>query len=196
MSFLTTSRQEQRNIISSQNIAWQNDDSKFGKVMLEKMGWKKGCGLGKYEQGITENLQVKANVSTRGLGCTGRIDDVLIAHHDSFAAILADLNKKKEKSKVKEVRKSLNKVKSKTILNEHRKDKYLQNISMMSEEDKCAIFGRRSTQKIVTDNIEKSAQKDKVESEQSLGNIIVNKTSINDYFAEKMLKLSKKRKII
>ncbi|MCP9263473.1 PIN2/TERF1-interacting telomerase inhibitor 1 [Dirofilaria immitis] len=136
MSFLTTSRQEQRNIISSQNIAWQNDDSKFGKVMLEKMGWKKGCGLGKYEQGITENLQVKANVSTRGLGCTGRIDDVLIAHHDSFAAILADLNKKKEKSKVKEV-----------------------------------------------------------ESEQSLGNIIVNKTSINDYFAEKMLKLSKKRKV-
>lgn len=43
-----------------------SDDSKFGKKMLEKMGWKPGCGLGKYEQGITENLRPNANVSTRG----------------------------------------------------------------------------------------------------------------------------------
>lgn len=34
--------------------------------MLERMGWKPGRGLGKYEQGITENLQVKANILTKG----------------------------------------------------------------------------------------------------------------------------------
>lgn len=86
-----TPYQAKRNVINSQNIAWKDglfiffllsmeflnfnfwnefilsDESKFGKVMLERMGWKAGSGLGKHEQGITKNLQVKANVSTRGI---------------------------------------------------------------------------------------------------------------------------------
>ncbi|VBB33257.1 unnamed protein product [Acanthocheilonema viteae] len=156
--------------------------------MLEKMGWKPGCGLGKYEQGITKNLRPKANVSTRGLGCTERSDEVLIAHHDSFAAILADLNEKKEKSKVKEVNKSLNKVQSEIILNEHRSDGYS---AKMSEKDKCAIFGRRSAKRTDNKNIK---EKDEVKSEPLSGNITINKISINDYFAEKMLELNKRRK--
>uniref|UniRef100_A0A1I7V784 G-patch domain-containing protein n=1 Tax=Loa loa TaxID=7209 RepID=A0A1I7V784_LOALO len=164
--------------------------------MLEKMGWKPGHGLGKYEQGITENLQVKANVSTKGLGCTERNDEVWIAHHDSFAAILADLNKKKEKSETKSVKKSLHKVKSKIILNEHRKDRYVPNLSMMSEKDKCAIFGKRSVRRAVDKNIDENIQKDEAKSESSSSaNIIVNKTSINDYFAEKMLKLKERRNV-
>ncbi|CAG9540047.1 unnamed protein product [Cercopithifilaria johnstoni] len=178
--------------MNSQNFAWQNDDSKFGKKMLEKMGWTPGCGLGKYEQGIVENLQPKANISTRGLGCTERSDEVLIAHHDSFAAILADLNKKKEKSKIKQIEKSLNKVQSKIILNEHRKDKCFPG---MSEKDKCAIFGKRSEKRTVDKNTEENMQKDEVKPESSSGNITVNKLSINDYFSKKMQKLSKRQKV-
>lgn len=34
------------------------DASKFGQKMLEKMGWKPGCGLGAKEQGITEQIKV------------------------------------------------------------------------------------------------------------------------------------------
>jgi peptide deformylase len=34
------------------------DASKFGQQMLEKMGWKPGCGLGAKEQGITEQIKV------------------------------------------------------------------------------------------------------------------------------------------
>ncbi|EFO17416.2 hypothetical protein LOAG_11082 [Loa loa] len=161
MSFLPTC-EKQKNIANSQSITWPNDDSKFGKVMLEKMGWKPGHGLGKYEQGITENLQVKANVSTKGLGCTERNDEVWIAHHDSFAAILADLNKKKEKSETKSVKKSLHKVKSKIILNEHRKDRYVPNLSMMSEKDKCAIFGKRSVRRAVVKILTKIYRKMKL----------------------------------
>ncbi|EJW78575.1 hypothetical protein WUBG_10515 [Wuchereria bancrofti] len=239
MSSRKTSRQEQRNLINSQNITWRNDNSKFGQVMLEKMGWKPGSGLGKYEQGITENLQMKANVLTKrfyyynssvqkyihkpsgnerwkersktyghcylfsissaqvfneGLGCNERNDEVWIAHHDSFAAILADLNKKKEKSKANPVKNNLNKVKSKVILNEHRKDRYIPNLSMMSEKDKCAIFGKRSIPSTIDKNIDESKQKDEVKSASSSGNMVVNKISINDYFAEKMLKLNERRK--
>ncbi|VIO97088.1 MGC82072 protein, putative [Brugia malayi] len=196
MSSRKKSRQEQRNLINSQNITWRNDDSKFGQVMLEKMGWKPGSGLGKYEQGITENLQMKANVLTKGLGCNERNDEVWIAHHDSFAAILADLNKKKENSKAANpVRNNLNKVKSKVILNEHRKDRYIPNLSMMSEKDKCAIFGKRSAPSTSDKSIDENKQKDEVKSAPASGNMIVNKISINDYFAEKMLKLNERRKI-
>ncbi|OZC07149.1 g-patch domain protein [Onchocerca flexuosa] len=193
--FLTTSRQEQRNAINSQNIAWKNDDSKFGKVMLEKMGWKSGRGLGKHEQGITENLQMKANILTRGLGCSERNDNVWLAHHDDFAAILADLNKKKEKSEAREIKKSLRKVKSKIILNEHRKDRYLPDLSVMSEKDKCAIFGKRLTPRTVSKSTEENMQQNEIKSESSFGNMIVKSVSINDYFAQKMLDLNKRRKV-
>ncbi|VDN94296.1 unnamed protein product [Brugia pahangi] len=196
MSSRKKSRQDQRNLINSQNITWRNDDSKFGQVMLEKMGWKPGSGLGKYEQGITENLQMKANVLTKGLGCNERNDEVWISHHDSFAAILADLNKKKEKSKAANpMKNNLNKVKSKVILNEHRKDRYIPDLSMMSEKDKYAIFGKRSAPSTSDESIDENKQKDEVKSAPASGNMIVNKISINDYFAEKMLKLNKRRKI-
>uniref|UniRef100_A0A0R3S150 G-patch domain-containing protein n=1 Tax=Elaeophora elaphi TaxID=1147741 RepID=A0A0R3S150_9BILA len=179
----------------SRNIKWQNDDSRFGKKMLEKMGWKQGSGLGKYEQGDTENLQLKANVSTRGLGCDEKSDDVLAAHHDSFAAILADLNEKKEKSKVKQTKKRRKKVEPKVILNEHRKDRYLPKLSRMSEKEKCAIFGQKSQQIYVDRNTAENIQEDDVKSEPSSGNTTVSKTSINDYFANKMRKLKERRKL-
>jgi Pin2-interacting protein X1 len=34
------------------------DTNKYGQQMLEKMGWKPGCGLGANEQGITEQIKV------------------------------------------------------------------------------------------------------------------------------------------
>ncbi|VDK89328.1 unnamed protein product [Litomosoides sigmodontis] len=174
-----------------QNATVQGDNLKFGKKMLEKMGWRPGCGLGKYEQGITENLRPKANVLTRGLGCSEKSDEVWIAHHDSFAAILADLNKSKEKSKVERFEKNSNKAQEKIILNEHRKDRYFPE---MSEKDKYAVFGKRSAKRTADRNTEESIQKDvkSEKSESSPGNLIVNEISINDYFAKKIPKLNKR----
>lgn len=42
------------------------DDSKFGQKMLEKFGWSKGSGLGKNEQGISENIKVQHKVIPTG----------------------------------------------------------------------------------------------------------------------------------
>ena len=36
-----------------------SDDSKFGKKLLEKMGWEAGKGLGATHQGIVEPITVR-----------------------------------------------------------------------------------------------------------------------------------------
>jgi Pin2-interacting protein X1 len=43
------------------------DESKFGKRLMEKMGWQ-GKGLGAKEDGITENIKVKYKSDTKGVG--------------------------------------------------------------------------------------------------------------------------------
>ncbi|VDN01493.1 unnamed protein product [Thelazia callipaeda] len=94
------------------------DNERFGKTMLEKMGWKSGKGLGKYEQGISSSLEVQACTSMKGLGYPERNNDVWIAHNDGFATLLADLNKKKEEaSKNKGSGNSFHKGKSEIIMN-------------------------------------------------------------------------------
>ncbi|XP_060691802.1 angiogenic factor with G patch and FHA domains 1 [Hemiscyllium ocellatum] len=45
-------------------------DSNKGRKMLEKMGWKKGEGLGKESCGIKEPIQVQLHQSQAGLGAT------------------------------------------------------------------------------------------------------------------------------
>ena len=42
----------------------------FGQRMLEKMGWKKGEGLGKDKDGVTEALEVKNKQDTAGVSAS------------------------------------------------------------------------------------------------------------------------------
>ena len=43
-----------------------SDDSKIGQKMMEKMGWSKGRGLGREEQGMKEHLSVKFKDDNKG----------------------------------------------------------------------------------------------------------------------------------
>ena len=43
------------------------DDSTYGHKLLMKMGWNKGKGLGKNENGIKENLKVKFRNTNSGI---------------------------------------------------------------------------------------------------------------------------------
>lgn len=44
------------------------DDNKYGQKLMEKMGWSKGSGLGRDEQGIKEHLTVKFKDDNKGNG--------------------------------------------------------------------------------------------------------------------------------
>jgi len=76
-----------------QNCFWKNDESKFGKRMLEKMGWLEGKGLGSSQQGISNPIKLRANGGSKGLGHSGSSDDAWTVHNDDFAALLTALNK-------------------------------------------------------------------------------------------------------
>ncbi|XP_041814484.1 PIN2/TERF1-interacting telomerase inhibitor 1 [Chelmon rostratus] len=92
MSMLAEPRRKQKWSVDPRNSAWSNDDSKFGQKMLERMGWSKGKGLGRSEQGSTDHIKVKVKNNNYGLGTTASYEDNWIAHQDDFNELLAQLN--------------------------------------------------------------------------------------------------------
>lgn len=65
MSLLAEPKRKQRISVDPQNLNWHNTSNAFGKRMLKQMGWK-GGGLGREEQGIGENVRIKAAFAQRG----------------------------------------------------------------------------------------------------------------------------------
>uniref|UniRef100_A0A673N5K7 PIN2 (TERF1) interacting telomerase inhibitor 1 n=1 Tax=Sinocyclocheilus rhinocerous TaxID=307959 RepID=A0A673N5K7_9TELE len=93
MSMLANvTRRKQKWSVDPRNSAWSNDESKFGQKMLKRMGWAKGKGLGKSEQGATEHIKVEVKNNSLGLGTTVNNEENWIAHQDDFNQLLAELN--------------------------------------------------------------------------------------------------------
>lgn len=92
MSMLAEPRRKQKWSVDPRNSAWSKDDSKFGQKMLERMGWSKGKGLGRSEQGSTDHIKVKVKNNNYGLGTSASYEDNWIAHQDDFNELLAQLN--------------------------------------------------------------------------------------------------------
>ncbi|XP_054474610.1 PIN2/TERF1-interacting telomerase inhibitor 1 [Anoplopoma fimbria] len=92
MSMLAEPRRKQKWSVDPRNSAWSKDESKFGHKMLERMGWSKGKGLGRSEQGSTDHIKVKVKNNHFGLGTNASQEDNWIAHQDDFNELLAQLN--------------------------------------------------------------------------------------------------------
>ncbi|KAG7242980.1 hypothetical protein INR49_017671 [Caranx melampygus] len=92
MSMLAEPRRKLKWSVDPRNSAWSKDDSKFGQKMLERMGWSKGKGLGRTEQGSTDHIKVKVKNDSYGLGANASHEDKWIAHQDDFNELLAQLN--------------------------------------------------------------------------------------------------------
>lgn len=89
---LAEPRRRQRYSVNPRGTDWSNDETKFGHQLLEKMGWKKGNGLGLREDGNKEHIKVTTKSDRKGVGCSQQHSDNWIAHQDDFSAILSSLN--------------------------------------------------------------------------------------------------------
>ena len=79
--------------VDNQNKAWRDDTSGFGFKMMQKMGWKKGKGLGKDETGINQHLKAGRRVVGLGLGASAveNNNTPWLETTNNFASLLSQL---------------------------------------------------------------------------------------------------------
>ena len=191
------------------------DDTKLGQKLLEKMGWSKGKGLGRDEQGDLEPVRLKYKNDAEGVGYVAK-DDQWIAHHEEFNAILGKLNGSEGPAPLPETVpvKSLE-VRSKVSKARVHYHKFTRgkDLSRYSESDLASILGKRANNSNPSSDDEKTVEmktefdeevpenvevKEKVnesitDEEHSHGVTTINKGNIHEYFAAKMAALKGKQ---
>ncbi|CAG0908510.1 unnamed protein product [Cyprideis torosa] len=98
--------------LNPRGALWSKDDSKKGQQLLQKMGWSKGQGLGKNTTGVVDPLTLRANRGNRGLGMNSSWASDWTEHHESFEALLANLNSGSDSTQPKPPKKLEEKSKS------------------------------------------------------------------------------------
>ncbi|XP_036406305.1 PIN2/TERF1-interacting telomerase inhibitor 1 [Megalops cyprinoides] len=205
MAMLAEPRRKQKWSVDPRNSAWSKDESKFGQKMLERMGWSKGKGLGKSEQGATEHIKVKVKNNSLGLGNTANYEDNWIAHQDDFNQLLAELNNCHGQSDpTAEQKQSFSlEEKSKTSKKRVHYMKFTKgkDLSNRSETDLACIFGKR-TKKSKDQEESGSSQESQEESEKGEAeevtpdpeaeaaiNTVTSTLTMQEYFAQRMAQL-------
>ncbi|GIY77861.1 hypothetical protein CDAR_273721 [Caerostris darwini] len=171
---------------------WTNDECSFGHTMLAKMGWSRGKGLGKNENGITENLKVNIRNGNTGVGFKETLIGIDTREYDN---VLENLNKRYGKSdKVKSENRSIE-VRSQQFKNRLHYGKFVKgkDISRYSAKDLDCIF--LNTPK--TEEMEDSSETPVVKEESTDSNkdsmpIFKSQHTMADYFAEKLRQKSAK----
>ncbi|KAI6178761.1 Transmembrane protein with metallophosphoesterase domain [Aphelenchoides besseyi] len=193
MSILAAPRRKQRLSTDPQNVQWTNESS-VGKRLMHQMGWSKGSGLGKNEQGQSENLKLKANLTGRGLGKDEhRSTEHWIAHQDNFETLLAQLNQKSttKQSSVdlpnkEDVVQTTKNIRSRTLRARFCRAK---DLSIICPASKAGIFGIKSEQSTVEVR-ESNVEEQETECKSNDDNLIVTSKSAAEIYKEKMQKWS------
>lgn len=207
---LAEPRRKQKWSVDPRNSAWSNDDSKFGQKMLERMGWSKGKGLGRSEQGSTEHIKVKVKNNSYGLGTSVSHEDNWIAHQDDFNELLAQLNNCHGQSNNTEPPPEEQKgfsleEKSKTSKKRVHYMKFTKgkDLSSRSETDLNCIFGKR-TKSATEQDQESNSSDSQGEKEttttapteldtESITKTVTSTLTMQEYFAQRMAQLKKAR---
>ncbi|KAF7665783.1 hypothetical protein LDENG_00133690 [Lucifuga dentata] len=211
MSMLAEPRRKQKWAVDPRNSAWSNDESKFGQKMLERMGWSKGKGLGRSEQGSTDHIKVKLKNNNHGLGANASHEDNWIAHQDDFNDLLAHLNSchsqsNSNDSQPEEQKNFSLEEKSKTSKKRVHYMKFTKgkDLSSRSEKDLNCIFGKRA--KCSKDQEQENNSSDSQEEKEdiltsatseldteSITKTVTSTLTMQEYFAQRMAQLKKTR---
>ncbi|KAI2801027.1 PIN2/TERF1-interacting telomerase inhibitor 1 [Blomia tropicalis] len=179
--------ERKRKVIYSTNprgLDWVKDNNKFGQRMLQSMGWKNGQGLGKNNDGITENIKASFKFCSKGLGYQPKTNQ-WVEENNVYEQLLSELAEqhgtqpKQAKSSDMEM-----KIKKSGRLQKFIKAK---NLSTKSEIDVFQIFPTTSKRKVDESEVEKEQNEGTEEtiSEPKI-QTIESKLSIEDYFKQKM----------
>ncbi|XP_055005466.1 PIN2/TERF1-interacting telomerase inhibitor 1 isoform X2 [Boleophthalmus pectinirostris] len=206
MSMLAEPRRKQKWSVDPRNSAWSKDDNKFGQKMLERMGWSKGKGLGRTEQGATEHIKVRVKNDSYGLGANASHEDNWIAHQDDFNELLAQLNSchgQNNESPPEEQKGFSLEEKSKTARKRVHYMKFTKgkDLSSRSEKDLNCIFGKRGPSKEQDQESNSSESQDEKEQAtviapteldtESITNTVTSSLTMQEYFAQRMARLKK-----
>ncbi|KAG5685114.1 hypothetical protein PVAND_014311 [Polypedilum vanderplanki] len=203
------SRKKQTLVLQPRGKPLYEEKSSFGLKMLEAMGWQKGNGLGKNQQGNKNFIQVRYKNNDFGLGFDGLKDNQWTQNESNFDSLLKELNSSQaENSASNSDQDDSLKSKSTKSLEEQSKQSRARihykkftrgkDVFKYSEKDLANIFGKKSL-KYEDQPIEeivkpKKEIEDKPETYKS--DLIINTgVSINDYFNQKKKNLVAKEEI-
>ncbi|XP_068580806.1 PIN2/TERF1-interacting telomerase inhibitor 1 [Cebidichthys violaceus] len=212
MSMLAEPRKKQKWSVDPRNSTWSKDDSKFGQKLMERMGWSKGKGLGRSEQGNTDHIKVKVKNNHYGLGTSASSEDNWIAHQDDFNELLAQLNNchgqnsSAEPPAPEEPKGFSLEEKSKTSKKRVHYMKFTKgkDLSSRSETDLNCIFGKRGrpANQQEQESSSSDSQGEPVETltpaafeldTESITNTVKSTLTMQEYFAQRMAQLKKDR---
>ncbi|KAL7030609.1 hypothetical protein ACKWTF_006725 [Chironomus riparius] len=174
---------------------YENDDqSSFGLKMLQSMGWKKGNGLGKSQQGNLDFLQVRYKNNANGLGFDGLKDNQWTQNEESFDSLLKNLNSQSnsnsnsgDEKELKKAAKSLEEMSKQSRARVHYK-KFTRgkDVYKYSAKDLANILGKKSLKEpeLKAEEVITPVEVDKPDTYNS--DLIVNAgVSITEYFNQK-----------
>lgn len=171
---------------------WFNDESTYGHKLLLKMGWNKGKGLGKNENGIKENVKAKFRSTNSGLGF--KDDAYKNIMSTEYESILKNLHAEYSDSKSipgKESDKQEKEYnqKSKVVKSKLRYPKLFfgKDVTKYSDKDMKSIFicslpVKDDEEKVTKDLIISQEEKSEIEPPKTVSSGL----SISDYFNKKM----------
>ncbi|CAF4520536.1 unnamed protein product [Rotaria sp. Silwood2] len=140
---------------------WVDDGNKFGKRMLEKMGWKTGVGLGKNEDGRTEHIDLKYKSNLKGVGfVNGQYDSTWISHSHSFDSLLQQLKQSHPSSSsslIHDFNQTLQQTKTRFT---YKKQSSGKDLSSRSNNELDSVFGWNKDKKINFDQIKQDEHED------------------------------------
>lgn len=192
---------------------WARDESKFGKKMLEKMGWTDGKGLGADESGETAHIKVKKRAANLGLGADSNTPDRWTEHISEFDDILSKLNSTKTTASNSRPASAANsdqedggsgttastsggqtktKRKRKKAKDLYTKFKKHKNLDTLSSQDIAHIFGdakKKSEDLICLETCSASPEKKEPSGDLSGVKTIKSTMSMSEYFNSKKAKL-------
>lgn len=197
MVSLNEKRSKIRYVVQNKS-EWSEDGNKFGKRMLEKMGWTSGGGLGKNEDGRTEHIDLKVKTNLKGVGFVhGKYDSTWIAHSQGFDSLLEQLQQSHpstNKSSINDFNEHVQQTKTRFT---YKKQSSGKDLSRRSNDELDCIFGwnkpveQNNDVRSSSDNGDTGIGKEEeTEESQSMSKnlYLTSKQSIDDYFKEKSKK--------